>query len=55
MYLRRSSFSVIVIFLCLSILGIALIHLLTFKLTPSQNFPAMSVGFSMEGQAPRIV
>ncbi len=55
MYLNRSSFSVIVTFFCLSILGLSIAPLLTIKLMPSQNLPALSVGFSMYGQAPRVI
>lgn len=55
MYLKRSSFSIIIVFLCLSIIGIILMPLLTIRLIPSQNLPVISVGFSMYGQAPRII
>ncbi len=55
MNLKRSSFSIIVIFFCLSILGISLLPKLTLKLVPSQNYPTVSVSFSMLGQSPRVV
>ena len=38
-----SSFTVIVIFVCLSLIGMALVTLLPVKLSPSRNLPAMTV------------
>ncbi|MFA7492408.1 MAG: efflux RND transporter permease subunit [Proteiniphilum sp.] len=50
-----SSFTVILLFVCLSIVGVALVPLLPVKLAPSRTLPAISVSFSMPGNAPRIV
>ena len=50
-----SSFTVIVIFVCLSLIGMALVTLLPVKLSPSRNLPAMTVTFSMPGHSSRII
>ena len=50
-----SSFSIILVFVCLSLVGGALIPLLSVKLAPSQTLPQLTVGFSMGGSAPRTV
>ncbi|MCC8145822.1 MAG: efflux RND transporter permease subunit [Bacteroidales bacterium] len=55
MKLRVSSFSIILIFVCLSLVGLALVPLLPVKLSPSQALPNLSVSFSMRGNASRVV
>ncbi len=50
-----SSFTVIVLFVCLSVVGLALIPLLPVKLAPSRTLPTISVSFGMPGNAPRVV
>lgn len=50
-----SSFTVIVAFLSLSMMGIALIPLLPVKLAPSRTLPSLTVYFSMPGNSARIV
>ena len=50
-----SSFTVIVLFVCLSLIGMALVTLLPVKLSPSRNLPAMTVTFSMPGHSSRII
>lgn len=52
---KISSFSVILIFVCLSLVGFSLIPRLPIKLAPSQTLPTISVHFSMYGSAPRTV
>ncbi|WP_172917075.1 efflux RND transporter permease subunit [Capnocytophaga canis] len=52
---KISSFSIILVFLCISLAGIALVPLLPVKLAPSQNLPALTVSFSMPGSASRVV
>lgn len=52
---KISSFSVILVFLCVSLVGIALIPLLPIKLAPSQALPGLTVSFSMSGSASRVV
>ncbi len=50
-----SSFTVIVIFLCLALAGIALLPLLPVKLSPSHSLPKITISFSMHSSAPRVV
>jgi multidrug efflux pump subunit AcrB len=50
-----SSFSIILVFLCLTIIGLALIPRLPIKLSPSKALPSISVSFSLSGQSSRVV
>lgn len=50
-----SSFSVLIIFICLSLAGVALMPLIPVKLVPSQTLPGMTVSFTMRGQSARVV
>jgi multidrug efflux pump subunit AcrB len=50
-----SSFSTILVFLCLTIIGIALIPSLPIKLSPSKALPTINVGFSLSGQSSKVV
>jgi len=50
-----SSFTVIVAFVCLAIVGIALIPLLPVKLAPSRNLPRITVNFNMPQNSARVV
>jgi multidrug efflux pump subunit AcrB len=50
-----SSFALIVVFVCLSLVGIALVPLLPVKLSPSRDMPGLSVSFSMPGHSARVV
>ncbi len=50
-----SSFSIIVSFIALALLGCALMPLLPVKLVPSETLPAIGVGFSMPGSSARTV
>ncbi|GHV58955.1 multidrug efflux pump protein [Bacteroidia bacterium] len=52
---RISSFSIILTFFCLSLVGLALIPLLPVKLSPSQTLPQVSVRFQLPGNASRVV
>ncbi|MDR3235279.1 MAG: efflux RND transporter permease subunit [Prevotellaceae bacterium] len=52
---RISSFSIILAFTCLSLVGLALAPLLTIKLSPDRALPHIGVGFQMAGSAPRVV
>ena len=52
---KVSSFTVIVTFVCLALVGLALIPLLPVKLNPSRNLPGFTVGFSMPGASSRVV
>lgn len=49
------SFSIIVIFIALSLLGCALLPLLPVKLAPSSNLPSLTVSFSMRGNSSRTI
>jgi multidrug efflux pump subunit AcrB len=55
MKVKSSSFSVILLFFCLSLIGLALIPLLPVKLFPSKTLPVISVSFGMQNSAPRVV
>ena len=50
-----SSFTLIVTFVCLSLVGLALAPLLPVKLSPSRNMPGLSVFFTMPGNSARVV
>ena len=50
-----SSFTLIVTFVCLAIVGVAFIPLLPVKLVPSQELPGLSISYSMSGNSSRIV
>lgn len=50
-----SSFTLIVTFVCLSLVGLALVPLLPVKLSPSRDMPGISVSFSMPGNSARVV
>ncbi len=52
---RFPSFSIIVVFICLLIIGIILIPQLSVKLNPSRKYPVVNVSFSMWGQSARVV
>ena len=53
--MKSSSFTLIVSFVCLSLIGLVLLPLLPVKLSPSQNMPGMSVYFSMPGSSSRTI
>lgn len=50
-----SSFTIIVAFLSVALMGAALIPLLPVKLAPSRTLPGLTVNFSMPGNSARIV
>ena len=50
-----SSFTLIVSFVCLTLLGLALIPQLTVKLVPSQDMPGLSVSYSVRDASSRMV
>lgn len=50
-----SAFTLIVAFICVALVGVALIPLLPVKLNPSRTLPGFSVGFSMAGTSARVV
>ncbi|MDR2683433.1 MAG: efflux RND transporter permease subunit, partial [Dysgonamonadaceae bacterium] len=48
-------FSIILVFTCLSLIGLALVPLLPVKLSPSQSLPQVTVQFNLPGNASRVV
>ncbi len=52
---KLSPFSIILTFVCLTLVGLAFIPLLPIKLSPSQTLPQINVYFSMAGSASRVV
>ena len=50
-----SPFTLIVAFVCLSLIGLVLIPLLPVKLSPSRNLPGLTVSFSMPGNSSRVI
>ena len=53
--MKLSSFSVVLVFFCLTLAGLALMPFLPVKLAPSQTLPEMSVSFNLSGNAARVV
>ncbi|MCM1111016.1 MAG: efflux RND transporter permease subunit [Clostridium sp.] len=53
--MKSSSFSVIVVFIALSILGCALVPLLPVRLAPSNALPSLTVSYQMAGGSARTV
>ena len=53
--MRLSSFSIIVLFCCLAVVGLFFIPLLPVKLNPSRNMPEIYVSFSMQDQSARVI
>jgi len=53
--LSLSSFSKIIIFTVLGIVGLFLISLLAIRLKPQQNIPVISINYSWVAQNPRII
>ncbi len=52
---RISSFTVIVAFVAVSLIGLAVIPSLTIKLSPSRTLPSLTVRYNMNGSSARIV
>lgn len=52
---KASAFTLIVAFICVALVGLALVPLLPVKLNPSRTLPGFSVGFSMSGTSARVV
>jgi len=50
-----SSFSTILVFVCLTIVGMALMPYLPVKLSPSKALPSISVSFFLSGQSSKVV
>ena len=52
---KASAFTLIVAFICIALVGLALIPLLPVKLNPSRTLPGFTVQFSMPGTSARVV
>lgn len=50
-----SSFTLIVAFVCLSLIGFVLVPLLPVKLAPSRTLPGLTISFSMPGNSSRVI
>ena len=50
-----SPFTLIVAFVCMSLVGLALLPLLPVKLSPSRTLPGLTVSFSMPGNSSRVI
>ncbi|GAA4273813.1 efflux RND transporter permease subunit [Aquimarina gracilis] len=54
-FLRLSSFSKIILFTVLGLIGITFISFLSIRLQPQQNIPVISIDYSWVNQNPRII
>ena len=52
---RLSSFTVIVVFVCLALVGLAMLPLLPVKLNPSRTLPGFTVTYTVPGSSSRVV
>ena len=52
---KASAFTLIVAFVCVALVGVAIIPLLPVKLNPSRTLPGFTVRFSMSGTSARVV
>ncbi|MCS2583433.1 efflux RND transporter permease subunit [Bacteroides sp. BFG-551] len=52
---KASAFTLIVAFVCVALVGVAIIPLLPVKLNPSRTLPGFTVRFSMPGTSARVV
>lgn len=50
-----SSFTLIIVFVCLSLVGVVLVPLLPVKLAPSRTLPGLTISFSMPGNSSRVI
>ena len=50
-----ASFTIIIAFLCLSLVGLALMPMLSVKLSPSRTLQSLSISYSMPGNSSRII
>lgn len=52
---RLSSFSILILSICLLILGLIVTPQLSVKLNPSRKYPVVNVSFNMWGQSARVI
>lgn len=50
-----SSFTLIVAFVCLSLIGLVMVPLLPVKLAPSHTLPGLTISFNMPGNSSRVI
>lgn len=50
-----SSFTMIVVFICIALIGIALVPLLPLKLSPSYTLPRLNINYTMPGNSARVI
>ncbi len=50
-----SSFTIIVVFICIALTGIAFVPLLPIKLSPSRTLPQLTVSYNMPGNSARVI
>ena len=50
-----ASFTIIIAFLCLSLVGLALMPMLSVKLSPSRTLQSLGISYSMPGNSSRII
>jgi multidrug efflux pump subunit AcrB len=55
MGMKKKSFTIIIAFIALSLVGCALMAQLPIKLAPSQNMPSITISFNMPNNSARIV
>lgn len=55
MKIKLSSFTILTVFICLSIIGASLIPLLSIQLTPTRTDNALSVGFSWQDASAKVM
>lgn len=53
--MKLSSFTTIIVFLILVLVGVALVHLLPFKLKPSDTIPSVTVNYSWQGAEAKVI
>jgi len=54
-FLRGASFSIIITFVCLALVGLAFVPLLPIKLSPSRTLPQLSVSYNMPNNSARVI
>ena len=52
---KAAAFTLIVAFVCVAVVGLALVPVLPVKLNPSRTLPGFTVRFSMPGTSARVV
>jgi multidrug efflux pump subunit AcrB len=53
--LKISSFSILIVFVCLSIIGASLIPLISIQLTPTKTLPSINVSYSWQDASAKVI